>query len=379
MEVLFPRIQPGEYPGVQYPEIADELAYFYTSVQRPGVTIRSFIGTGDVQRSYWQLGDPYNGQLGNGNDGDRPGDIKLQYGGVVYRDADSGVNEYAIYGSMAVMIPAGTPLNQRVFPPFQGAAGGPSGGPILTIKGQEVDTFLTPVGVMPGSVLEVGDTFSFSGAMWPTLPSLAEATVTTPSGGTVALEGRANKIGYLYDSDDDFVVTEPGIYTVNVRVTHDGMTSAGQVEEPFPTGGVLGTSDGSYVFYVGPEGSANLLTIDTARTGAELTRQTRFDGNYGFTINGDLPSDLTDTAVHYTTNMTGTVLESGPLSAQDGEFSYSYDVMALNADFLNVDPNPSDTIVVTLVVTGEDTFGQPIAYARQVLFQGTDVFALAEP
>ena len=182
------------------------------------------------------------------------------------------MNEYAIYGSMAVMIPAGTPLSQRVFPPFQGAAGGPSGGPILTIKGQEVDIFLTPVGVMPGSVLEVGDTFSFSGAMWPTLPSLAEVTISTPSGGTVALEGRANKIGYLYDSDGVFVVTEPGIYTVNVRVTHDGMTSAGPVEEPFPTGGILGTSDESYVFYVVPEGSANLLTVDTARTGGELTQ-----------------------------------------------------------------------------------------------------------
>ena len=289
------------------------------------------------------------------------------------------MNEYAIYGSMAVMIPAGTPLSQRVFPPFQGAAGGPSGGPILTIKGQEVDIFLTPVGVMPGSVLEVGDTFSFSGVMWPTLPSLAEVTISTPSGGTVALEGRANKVGYLYDSDDDFVVTEPGIYTVNVRVTHDGMTSAGPVEEPFPTGGFLGTSDGSYVFYVVPEGSANLLAIDTARTGGELTQQTSFGGSYGFTIDGELPSGLTDVSLHYTTNMTGTVLESGPLSSQDDAFSYSYDVGALNADFPNVDPNPSDTIVITLVVTGNDASGQATAYARQVLFQGADVFALAEP
>ena len=378
MEVLFPKVRPGEFPGVQYPEVTNELAYFYTSVQRPGVTVRSFIGTGDVQRSYWQFGDPYNGQLGNGNDGDRPGDIKLQYGGIVYRDTDSGVNEYAIYGSMAVMIPAGTPLGQRVFPPFQGAAGGPSGGPILTIKGQEIDIFFTPVGVMPGSVLEVGDTFSFSGAMWPTLPSLAEITVTTPSGETVALEGRANKIGYLYSSDDDFVVTKPGIYTVNVRVTHDGMTSAGPVEEPFPTGGILGTSDGSYVFYVVPDGSANAFTIDTPRTGGGIIREERFGGNYGFTISGDIPSGLTNVSLHFTTNMTGTVLESGPLLQQGEAFSYTYDVMALNADFPNVDPNPGDTIVVTLVVTGEDTSGQSTAYARQVLFQGTDVFALAE-
>ena len=379
LEVRFGEVQPGNLPAAQYPELTTELAYFYTSVQRPGVTVRSFIGSGEVQRSYWQFGDPYNGQLGNGGEGDLPGDVKLQYGGIVYRDTDSGVSEYAIYGSMAVMIPEGTPLSQRVFPPFQGAAGGASGGPILTIKGQEIDIFFTPVGVMPGSVLEVGDTFSFSGAMWPTLPSLSEITVTTPTGETVTSTGRANKIGYLYDSEDDFVVTEPGVYTVNVRVTHDGLTSAGPVGEPFPTGSVLGASDGSYVFYVVPEGSTNALSIDTQSTGDELTQHSRFGGNYGFTINGQLPSNLTDVTVHYTTNLTGTVLESGPLSAQGGSFSYSYDVMALNADFLNVDPNPGDTVVVTVAVTGQDASGQPTTYARQVLFQGTDVFALAEP
>ena len=385
LEVVFPVFRPPqdlptmqvELPAVRYPELANELAYFYTSVQRPGVTVRSFIGTGDVQRAYWQFGDPYNGQLGNGGQGDLPSDIKLQYGGAVYRDTDSGVSEYAIYGSMAVMIAEGTPLSQRVFPPFQGAAGGASGGPILTIKGQEIDIFFTPVGVMPGSVLEVGDTFSFSGAMWPTLPSLAEITVTTPSGETLSSTSRANKIGYLYNSDDDFVVTEPGAYTVNVRVTHDGMTSAGPVEEPFPTGGVLGTDDGTYVFYVVPEGPDNFLTVDTPRTGDEITQVGQ--GEFAFTITGQLPSGLTDTGVHYTTNLTGTVLESGPLTPQDGTFSYTYDVMALNADFPNVDPDPGDTIVVTLAVTGEDPSGQPTAYARQVLFQGTDVFALAEP
>ena len=379
LEVRFGDIQPGNLPAMQYPELANELAYFYTSVQRPGVTVRSFIGTGDVQRSYWQFGDPYNGQLGNGGEGDLPGDIKLHYGGLVYRDTDSGVNEYAIYRSMAVMISEGTPLSQRVFPPFQGAAGGASGGPILTIKGQEIDIFFTPVGVMPGSVLEVGDTFSFSGAMWPTLPSLSEISVITPSGEIVASTGRANKLGYLYDPTDDFVVSEPGIYTVNVSVTHDGMTSAGPVEEPFPTGSVLGASDGSYVFYVVPEGSTNVLSIDTSPTGDKLTQQARFNGNYGFTINGQLPSSLTDVSVHYTTNLTGTVLESGPLSPQDGAFSYNYDVTSLNADFLNVDTNPGDTVVVTVAVTGQDASGQPTAYARQVLFQGTDVFALAEP
>ena len=288
----------------------------------------------------------------------------------MYRDEDTGTNEYAIYGSMAAMIAKGTTLGQRVFPPFQGAAGGPSGGPLLTMKGEDIDIFFTPVGVMPGSVLETSDTFSFSGAMWPTLPSLSEVTVTTPSGETITSTARANKIGYLYNPADDFVLTEPGKYTVKVTVTHEGMTSAGPVEEPFPTGGVLGSDGGVYVFYVVPEGSSNFLSLDTQRTGAKLGST--------LAISSPLPSGLTEVEAHYTTNLTGTVLESGALSTSGGSVGYTYDLSALNGLFPNLDPNPGDTVVVTLAVTGKDASGQPTAYASQVLLQGADIYALAE-
>jgi hypothetical protein len=359
-------------PPVQYPELVKTWAYYYTSVQRPGVTVRSLVGSGAVARAYWQFNDPYNAQLGNGENGDFPGDIKLQYGGIVYRDADSGISQYAIYGSMAVMIPAGTALGQRTFPPFQGAAGGPSGGPLLTIKGKEIDIFFTPVGVTPGSVLEVGDTFSFSGAMWPTLPSLVELTVITPSGTKSTYGGRANKIGYFYDPADDFVVSEPGIYTVTVRVTHDGATSAGPVQKPFPTGGVLGTEDGTYTFYVVPKGGS-YLAVDTRPQGAAFV-------GTGFTIKLQPSVELGQVSAHYTTDLTGTVLESGNLGLVAGAFSYVYDPAKLRASFPNLDSGPAgDTVVVSLVVVGKDRSGQPTAFARQVLFQGALVFALAEP
>ena len=373
MDVEFPEITSMNLPAVQYPELIDTWAYYYTSVQRPGVTVRSFVGTGEVQRAYWQFGDAYNLQPGNGGLGDLPGDVKLQYGGIVYRDAPSGTNEYAIYASMAAMIAKGTELGQRVFPPFQGAAGGPSGGPLLTLKGEDIDIFFTPVGVMPGSVLETGDTFAFSGAMWPTLASLTEITVTTPSGETVSATGRANKIGYFYSPDDDFAVTEPGIYTVNVKVTHDGMTSAGPVQAPFPTGGVLGAAGGTYTFYVVPQGSDSYLTIDVARTGARLIA-----GN-PLTITSQLPSGLTGVVAHHTVNFTGTVLESGPLPSEIGSFTYTYDLATLNQSFANLDLAPGDTVVVTLAVAGNNSSGQSTSYAVQVLLQGADIFALAEP
>ena len=370
LDIVFPAIQPVNLPAVQYPELIKTWAYYYTSVQRPGVTVRSFVGTGEIQRAYWQFGDPYNRQLGNGSVGDLPADVKLQYGGIVYRDPESGTYEYAIYGSMAAMISKGTTLGQRVFPPFQGAAGGPTGGPLLTLNGKDIDIFFTPVGVMPGSVLETGDTFSFSGAMWPTLPSLSEITVTTPSGETITSTARANKIGYLYNPTDDFVLTETGKYTVKVTVTHDGMTSAGPVDEPYPSGDVLGSDDGTYVFYVVPSGSSNFLSLDTPRTGAKL--------GLTLAISSPLPSGLTDLEAHYTTNLTGTVLESGTLSTRGGSVSYTYDLLELNGIFPNLDPNPGDTVVVTLAITGNDASGQPTAYASQVLLQGAYIYALAE-
>src|SRR5690242_4344512 len=128
----------------------------------------------------------------------------------------------------------------RVFPPFQGDGGGPSGGPLMTLLGRKIDMFFHPTAVRPGSVLVAGDTFALAGAVAPTLPGLVIYTVTAPSGKAVSFSGRANKVGYYYHPADDFVVTEPGIYTVDLKVLYDGVTSAGQVTQPFLSGGILG-------------------------------------------------------------------------------------------------------------------------------------------
>lgn len=375
-------------PAVQYPERIKTWAYYYIASQRPGVTVRSFVASGGVQRAYWQFEDPYNAQLGNGGAGDLPDDIKLQYGGIVYRDTEAGVNQYAIYGSMAVMIRKGTARGMRTFPPFQGAAGGPNGGPLLTVRGKDVDLFFTPVGVMPGGVLEVGDTFSFSGAVWPTLPSLVEVQVTTPGGKQISTTGRANKVGHYHKPADDFAVAEPGVYSVNVRVTHDGLTSAGPVEKPFPAGGVLGVEDGAFQFYVVPKNSP--LAIDTPAMGASLARASRNapprldpgeastrPGGGTFAINARVPSGWTAAQAHFTANLTGTVLESGPIPVENGGFTCYYDLRKLRETFANLDPDPADTVVLSLCVTGTGANGKPAAAARTVLFQGSEVLALA--
>src|SRR6185503_16027635 len=104
--------------------------------------------------------------------------------------------------------------------------------------------------VRPGSVLEVGDRVSFAGYFGPTLPCKLELTVTSPSGAVRTLARQANKVGYLYDPAFDFYADEPGRWRVAVRGFFDGVTSAGQVTAPFPSGDVLGTAAGELSFYV---------------------------------------------------------------------------------------------------------------------------------
>ncbi len=45
------------------------------------------------------------------------------------------------------------------------------------------------------------------------------------------------------------------MHTVTVSVTHEGQTSAGLVEPPYPTGSVLGAYDNKFEFYVVGENS----------------------------------------------------------------------------------------------------------------------------
>jgi len=99
-------------------------------------------------------------------------------------------------------------------------------------------------------------------AQWGVPPAecRAENNVIThgPSGRTVRLSGKANKVGYYYRPADDFIADEPGIYTVDLSVTFDGITSAGQVTQPFPRGDVLGTTNGRFYVYVVPRGGPAL-------------------------------------------------------------------------------------------------------------------------
>jgi len=151
--------------------------YWYESAQRVGESIQQRVLQNETAHMHWYTNDNYNQQFGVRPEGDLVNDIKLLFVGAVHKEPEG--NAYAYYAAMDVTIPELTELGQRTCPPFQGAAGGPPNcGPILELNGRAVDLFLTPSSVQPGSILQVCDTFAFSGIMWPTLETRYQVTVT---------------------------------------------------------------------------------------------------------------------------------------------------------------------------------------------------------
>lgn len=356
------------------PTKVDLYAYSYRSVQRPLVRVREEISEDKIESPYWRFNDRYANQIGVGQHGDLPGEFKFQYGAAVLHGPALDQAHYAIHGSLFVLVPDDDPDGSRTFPPFQGNGGGPSGGPLFTLKGEEIDLFIHLTGVRPGSVLETGNTFALVGAIGPTLPAEVTYTVTAPNGSKQTFSGMANEIGYYYEPEDNFIVDQPGRYTVDLQVAYDGSTSAGQVTAPFPQGHVLGTARGHFSVYVVSPHSPP-LTVD-------MPEHDFLTAPADFTVTATAPAGLTLTEGHMTALMPGVVLEDGSLSVENNGLTYDYDPVGLAAGvpILDVERNgvpvAADVVTVSLFGQGTDGDGQPSYAARVVTLHGPEFLNL---
>ena len=356
------------------PSKVDLWAYSYRSVQRPLVRVREEISEDNVLNVYWRFDERYADQVGVGAHGDLPGEFKFQYGAAVLHGSALDQAQYAIHGSLFVLVPDDDPVGSRTFPPFQGNGGGPSGGPLFTLKGEDIDLFIHLTGVRPGSVLETGNTFALVGAVGPTLPAKVAYTVTAPNGSKRTFRGWANEIGYYYKPEDNFVVDQPGRYTVDLRVTYDGRTSAGQVTEPFPQGYVLGTAQGRFAVYVVSPHSAPLEV--------DLPRHDFLTAPADFTVTATPPTGVRLTEGHITALIPGVVLEDGSLTVEDNGLTYDYDPVSLAAEvpILDVErdgrPVAADVVTVSLFGEGTDSAGQPHYAARILTLHGAEFLNL---
>lgn len=376
---LFSRARNG-WPIGQFPKQAEYVSYAYTSTVRPGVAVRSLVHESSFL-SYWSLDDPYNLQYGVGGEGDLPNDIKLQFAGLVLRGpadavsaADPEGNEaafpqYDIYSSMAVIVPQGDRLGNRVTPPFRGASGGPNGGPLLTIHGRDYDMFVTPTGVLPGTVCQVGDRFSYSGYAWPTVPAEIRWSVTAPDGETRLFQAEASRVGYFHEPATDFTLTKPGLYAHRVEMTYRGLTSAGPVTKPYPTGDLPGSDTGlSHFVVVDPR--EPLLDVDVSPP----IRHTEGRGLLGTQLKAHVPAEWSQTEGWVTVWLPGFLIDDRRLEITDSTMSYPFDPATWRRDFPNIDRQPVDTFVVTLSVSGLDQDGQHRIRAQMIVVQGQQIW-----
>ena len=367
---LFSSRPDGIDPALD-PTKVDLWGYSYRSVQRPLVRVREEIGEEFIPSAYWRFDDRYAKQIGVGGHGDLPGEFKFQYGAAVLHGSALNQAHYAIYGSLFVLLPENDPDGTRTFPPFQGNGGGPSGGPLFILKGEDIDLFIHLTGVRPGSVLETGNTFALVGAIGPTLPAKVVYTVTAPDGSKRTFAGQANGIGYYYEPEDNFIVDQPGRYTVDLRVTYDGRTSAGQVTAPFPQGGVLGTAHGRFSVYV--------VSPHSAPLGVDMPRHDFLTAPADFIVTATSPAGVRLTGGHMTALMPGVVLEDGSLAVEANGLTYDYDPvgLAVGVPILDVgsygDHVAADVVTVSLFGEGTDSTGQPSYAARVVTLHGPEL------
>ena len=370
---LFSSRPDGIDPALD-PTKVDLWGYSYRSVQRPLVRVREEIGEEFIPSAYWRFHDRYANQIGVGPDGDLPGEFKFQYGAAVLHGSAFTQSYYAIYGSLFVLLPENDPDGTRTFPPFQGNGGGPSGGPLFTLKGEDIDLFIHLTGVRPGSVLETGNTFALVGAVGPTLPAKVAYTVTAPDGSKRTFRGQVNSIGYYYEPEDNFVVDQPGRYTVDLRVTYDGRTSAGQVTAPFPQGDVLGTARGRFSVYVVSPHSAPLEV--------DMPRHDFLTAPADFTVTATAPDGLRLTGGHMTALIPGVVLEDGAVAVEANGLTYDYDPVGLAAGVPILDVGSygdyvaADVVTVSLFGEGTDSAGQPHYAARVLTLHGPEFLNL---
>jgi hypothetical protein len=363
---LFSSVAAGK-PQIE-PENVDQWGYFYSAANRPGVHVRELVSGDQSGSGYWRFtGDTYGLQLGTGIGGDLPNDFKFQFGGAVYRDESDGFRWYGGYASLFVMLPF-EDRDGRVFPPFQGNGGGPSGGPILKLKGKDVDLFFHLTGVRPGTILERGSIAAFTGYAAPTLATKVDIRVISPSGVERRIAAPTNRFGWFCQPASNFLLEESGVWRVVVKATNDGTTSAGRLQPPYPTGDVLGSRDGEFNFYVVDAASpAAAVDVPASSYPDIIAAPLRISSPFGDRLT-------------YTVTAAGYIIEEGstPLMA------YSYDLGNLALTFPHLDRFDqdghfaSDTVTISLVVDSVGAHGERVYRARQLTLQGEQLLAPAQ-
>jgi hypothetical protein len=237
---------------------------------------------------------------------------------------------------------------------------------LLTIRERNYDMFVTPTGVLPGTVCQVGDRFTYCGYVWPTLPADIRWTVTGPDQIARSFQTVASPVGYFHDPTMDFTLVEPGLYSHRVELTYRGLTSAGPVAEPYPTGDLPGSRSGfSHFVVVDPrEPPLEVEVSGPAGRRSSASRQ----------IKVHVPADWSQAEAWVTVWLPGFLIDDRRLVVTEATVNYLFEPEVWRRDFPNIDEQLADTFVVTLSVSGRDAEGRHRIRARQLVVQGPQVW-----
>jgi len=171
------------------------------------------------------------------------------------------------------------------------------------------------------------------------------------------------------------ILSEPGLWRIRLHVTYDGITSAGQVQPPYPTGSILGAESGEVAIYVISMDASAIPLTQPANADSVLPAAQPFN------VVGRAPEGWSGVTGHVTVTMPGYVLASGPLNAPGGSFSYNVSPRTLAQSFPNLDvvqagtqtPTAADVVTITVFLSGTDAEGRPAFAARTVTMLGNRV------
>ncbi len=349
----------------ELPVYGDAGGYAFVSAVRPGLSLRAFLRAGGFSGLplWWDSDDVYNRQIGAGTTGDRPGDFAFLFGGALIRSET--VESVSIYGALSVVIDDNDSRGERLYPPLNGAAGSGDGGALVSIDDRDFDMFFVPSGTPPGALIRVGDSITVAGQVAPTIAAGVNITITSPEGVSTRFSGHANAIGYFYNPDFDVIADQIGVWTVDIEVVGDAVTSVGQAQPPYPTGSVLRASGTSYQVYVMPE-SSEVLESTVRR--ADVLIPTGVAYNFGFTI----PQAWQNPRAYVTLRTPSYILTDSAVRINGRSFGYQFSPAAIRGSFPNIENEPRgsgnsvvDPMTLTVVITGTDSDGALQMQARQ--------------
>lgn len=334
---------PDVFNSGIYPIITSEqeINYSYISAVRPDASLRQYIVVDDIDAA-WTGEDQFLGQIGVGEAGNQPGDYTLLFGGAISNETSAG------YAATAIIVAEDQPA--IVQPPFGVSS---ARDPLFTIQDEPIELFFHPTATQPGHILALGEQIIVAGQIIPTVPADVAITITSPAGERYVSSSTTNSIGYYFDPMQPITVDEVGIWRVSIDAIYDGMTSAGLVEPPYPSGGTLGEF---LVYVVPPDDELLNVNVDPALRPLDFTLA--------------IPSDWTEITAYHTVRTASHVLSSGELASN----RYIYDAATLDNDFTMLDD--ADVVSFSFAVTGRDADGQPTIQVRSFTLMGGELLSI---